>query len=752
MKIQARELVGRDDCPQCKEHWLEIFAGIDLPPGYGGRDQIAGERGLMILELRNIHTDELCLLGPQEKYEPIVTGGNWKDWQIPKKKMPKPEKNGSMYGKPYVAPRYSGSTSEKYVDKVVAQAVKQMKRNMAAVASIPETTASIDSTTPPTAPAPTTDGSAERAVEPMLKAELQAASPLRVVRSWSAPPPYSASGIYGEAEVANNGGELQTNTATISASPDLAGADAPPPSSPFAIDDSDGGDVDDALSAMPTGAGGPAQLDITPVDVLATSEIAVAKSPTKRKRSSEEFADDEEARAVKCLKHDGVDASEDETVAAATTADATAWSLGGLVKSVQTKLIFKEVSFLCHPVNRAVLEAFKIGVRMRQEAKLFECVYYRYGCRWDHQQMVQRNEEMEGLACDETPPIYVVRTTMAPKVVEKSFVGVLVRLRQPRDAFADVSCSAKCTNPSNQRSQHLYQAGADLWRSTPTSQFERESKMSQGQQANLAPGGTQCPRCINLFLDGFSMERHLHTQHNINRGLLRSSTKPNAKLRDKSRNFDLTREDVNKGAHDPALMDIQAVLQAEGAALARIQRAAPIQPSGGPSQTQNVAQTTSVAASAQEFESQRRRNVPLPPQTAPGSRSITGIRNTASGSDTAAQVPVLRPPRSDSRNINLSTLPTGMAHGRFVEFRKAFDRDEDLAEWLGSWTDDVNQRIPRTIQSIRPRINGSLGHGSTPFTVDELLMAVKQLESEGVVELTTSNRACFLRVAGTIAR
>ncbi|KAK5746228.1 hypothetical protein LTR17_000963 [Elasticomyces elasticus] len=728
MKIQARELVGRDDCPQCKKHWLEIFAGIDLPPSYGGRDQIAGERGLTILELRNIHTEELCLLGPQEKYEPIVTGGNWKDWQIPKKKMPKPEKNGSMYGKPYVAPRYNGSTSEKYVDKVVAQAVKQMKRNMAAAASIPESTASIDSTTPPTAPAPTTNGSAERAVEPMLNAEAQAASPPRVVRSSSAPPPYSASGIYGETEMANNGGELQTDTATISASPDLAGAAAPLPSSPAASDDSVGEEVGDALSAMPSGASGPAQLDITSVDVLATSEIAVAKSPTKRKRTSEEFADDEEARAVKCLKHDEVDASEDETVAAATTADAAAWSLGGLVNS----LIFKEVSFLCHPINRAVLEAFKIGVRMRQAAKLFECVYYRYGCRWDHQQMVQRNEEMEGLACDEMPPIYVVRTTMAPKVVEKSFVGVLVRLRQPHDAFAD--------------------AGADLWRSTPTSQFERESKMSQGQQANLAPGGTQCPRCINLLLDGFSMERHLHTQHNINRGLLRSSTKPNAKLRDKSRNFDLTREDVNKGAHDPALMDIQAVLQAEGAALARIQRAAPIQPSGGPSQTQNVAQTTSVAASAQEFESQRRSNVPLPPQTAPGSRSITGVRNTASGSDTAAQVPVLRPPRSDSRNINLSALPTGMAHGRFVEFRRAFDRDEDLAEWLGSWTDDVNQRIPRTIQSIRPRINGSLGHGSTPFTVDELLMAVKQLESEGVVELTTSNRACFLRLAGTIAR
>ncbi|KAK4899969.1 hypothetical protein LTR27_002731 [Elasticomyces elasticus] len=366
---------------------------------------------------------------------------------------------------------------------------------------------------------------------------------------------------------------------------------------------------------------------------------------------------------------------------------------------------------------------------MRQEAKLFECVYYRYGCRWDHQQMVRRNEEIEGLACDETPPIYVVRTTMAPRVIEKSFLGVL--------------------NPDSKASQHSYRACPGLLPSIPASRFKKKSNMSQSQQA---PGGTRCPRCTDLLLDGFSMERHLHTQHNINRGLLRSSTKPNAKIRDRSRNFDLTREDGNKGAHDPALMDIQAVLQAEGAAPARVQMAAPIQPSGGPIQAQNVSQAMSVAASAQGFESQRRSNVPPPPQTASGLRSITGVRNTASGSDTAAQVPVLRPGRSDSRNVDLNTLPTGLAHGRFVELRKAFDRDEDLAEWLGSWTDDVNQRIPRTIQGIRPRINGNLGHGSTPFTVDELLVAVKQLESEGVVELTTSNGACFLHLAGTIAR
>ncbi|KAK3649233.1 hypothetical protein LTR56_007074 [Elasticomyces elasticus] len=333
MKIQAREPVGRDDCPQCKKHWLEIFAGIDLPPSYGGRDQIAGERGLTILELRNIHTDELCLLGPQEKYEPIVTGGNWKDWQIPKKKIPKPEKNGSMYGKPYVAPRYSGSTSEKYVDKVVAQAVKQMKRNMAAAASIPETTASIDSTMPPTAPAPITNGSAERVAGPLLNAEVQAASPPPVVRSSSAPPPYTPSGTYGEAEKADKGGDAQTGTTAISASPDLAGAAAPPPSSPAASDDSEGGDVDVALSATPSGVGGPAQLDINPVDVLATTESGMTKRPTKRKRWSGEFADDDEALSE--ARRGG--SSEDETVAAATTADAAAWSLGGLVKSVQTK-------------------------------------------------------------------------------------------------------------------------------------------------------------------------------------------------------------------------------------------------------------------------------------------------------------------------------------------------------------------------------------------------------------------------------
>ncbi|KAK5720687.1 hypothetical protein LTR15_006647 [Elasticomyces elasticus] len=455
MKIQARELVGRDDCPQCKKHWLEIFAGIDLPPGHGGRDQIAGERGLMILELRNIHTDELCLLGPQEKYEPIVTGGDWKNWQVPKKKMPKPEKNGSMYGKPYVAPRYSGSTSEVYMDKVVVQAVKQMKRNMAAAASIPETTASVDSTTPSTAPAPTTNGSAERAVEPMLNAEVQAASPPRVVRSPSSPLPYSPLSAYGEAEIADNGGELQAGTDAISAPPDLAGADAPPPSSPAASDDSEGGDVDDALSGPPNGAGGPAQLDTTSVDVLATSEIAMAKRPTKRKKSLGEFADDDEARAVRHLKHDGVDAIEDKTEAAATTADATAWSLGD--KSFRlalemttlwasaddlTQLIFKEVSFLCQPVNRVVLEAFKIGVRMRQEAKLFECIYYRYGCRWDHQQMVQRNEEMEGLACD-APDLRRAHHDGAEGRREE-FHRYTCSSKTPRDAFADSEGKSRC--------------------------------------------------------------------------------------------------------------------------------------------------------------------------------------------------------------------------------------------------------------------------------------------------------------------
>ncbi|KAK4550443.1 hypothetical protein LTR36_000021 [Oleoguttula mirabilis] len=72
---------------------------------------------------------------------------------------------------------------------------------------------------------------------------------------------------------------------------------------------------------------------------------------------------------------------------------------------------------------KAVNEAVKIVVRMRQDNKVFETAFYRYGARWDHKGMVQRNDELQGLACDEDPPVWVLRVTMAPWIGEKSFTG-----------------------------------------------------------------------------------------------------------------------------------------------------------------------------------------------------------------------------------------------------------------------------------------------------------------------------------------
>ncbi|KAK0801737.1 hypothetical protein LTR75_008466, partial [Friedmanniomyces endolithicus] len=74
-------------------------------------------------------------------------------------------------------------------------------------------------------------------------------------------------------------------------------------------------------------------------------------------------------------------------------------------------------------LHSSVLEALKIAVRMRQEAKITDCFSYKFGCRWDHREMVQRNEEMQNRACDEVPSIFVIRITMAPRVVQKHFAN-----------------------------------------------------------------------------------------------------------------------------------------------------------------------------------------------------------------------------------------------------------------------------------------------------------------------------------------
>ncbi|KAK0935656.1 hypothetical protein LTR29_012800 [Friedmanniomyces endolithicus] len=97
-----------------------------------------------------------------------------------------------------------------------------------------------------------------------------------------------------------------------------------------------------------------------------------------------------------------------------------------------TAAFMSRIVCLIHPSNyihaevalhSSVLEALKIAVRMRQEAKLTECFSYKFGCRWDHNELVQRNEEMQNRACDEVPSIFVIRTTMAPRVVQKHFAN-----------------------------------------------------------------------------------------------------------------------------------------------------------------------------------------------------------------------------------------------------------------------------------------------------------------------------------------
>ncbi|KAK0893181.1 hypothetical protein LTR02_012997 [Friedmanniomyces endolithicus] len=84
----------------------------------------------------------------------------------------------------------------------------------------------------------------------------------------------------------------------------------------------------------------------------------------------------------------------------------------------QSNYIHAEVA-----LHSSVLEALKIAVRMRQEAKITDCFSYKFGCRWDHREMVQRNEEMQNRACDEVPSIFVIRITMAPRVVQKHFAN-----------------------------------------------------------------------------------------------------------------------------------------------------------------------------------------------------------------------------------------------------------------------------------------------------------------------------------------
>lgn len=72
-------------------------------------------------------------------------------------------------------------------------------------------------------------------------------------------------------------------------------------------------------------------------------------------------------------------------------------------------------------LHKAVTEALKIGVRMRQTAKVYRTFFYDAGVGFSPKGMVQRNDELIGQACDKEPSPYATRCTMAPYIAEKSF-------------------------------------------------------------------------------------------------------------------------------------------------------------------------------------------------------------------------------------------------------------------------------------------------------------------------------------------
>lgn len=74
-------------------------------------------------------------------------------------------------------------------------------------------------------------------------------------------------------------------------------------------------------------------------------------------------------------------------------------------------------------LHKAVNEAVKTTVRMRTEPAVFECFFFRYGSRFDVNNMIHRNDELMGKDCTQQPSPYVVRMTVAPQIVQKNFNG-----------------------------------------------------------------------------------------------------------------------------------------------------------------------------------------------------------------------------------------------------------------------------------------------------------------------------------------
>ncbi|KAK0875114.1 hypothetical protein LTR91_013762, partial [Friedmanniomyces endolithicus] len=245
--------------------------------------------------------------------------------------------------------------------------------------------------------------------------------------------------------------------------------------------------------------------------------------------------------------------------------------------------------------------------------------------------------------------------------------------------------------------------------------------------------GAKCSRCEASFSDRYLMVDHLGTHHRINRGLLRLQTEPNATPRVRNQTEEQSVRDARLRRRDPRFGDILAVRNAERAGIEKRQRAALSPQSSMP----DPSQTEPSAFGMQDNAA-----------TAQSETANVGPTMLVAASDIAVTEGgfVALAATDDSSNDTLGSLNTSLTHGRLAEFRGAFDGNEELAEWLGSWTDSMAERIPRTVRSIGPSINNRLRSGSARFSQDELLQALRELERNGVVELTASNDVHYVRL------
>ncbi|KAK0314880.1 hypothetical protein LTR82_012872, partial [Friedmanniomyces endolithicus] len=246
--------------------------------------------------------------------------------------------------------------------------------------------------------------------------------------------------------------------------------------------------------------------------------------------------------------------------------------------------------------------------------------------------------------------------------------------------------------------------------------------------------GAKCSRCEASFSDRYLMVDHLGTHHRINRGLLRLQTEPNATPRVKFQTEEQSVRDARLKRRDPSFGDILAVRNAGRAGIEKRQRAALLPQTSvpGPSQTE-----PSAFRMQDDLATAQSETANVEPAT-PFAASDVAVSEEGFVAPAATD---------DSSNDTLDSLNPSLTHERLAEFRVAFDGNEELAEWLGSWTKSVAERIPRTVRSIGPSINNRLRSGSVHFSQDELVEALRELGRSGVVELTASNDVHYVRLS-----